>query len=341
MPRATTHARTAFTLIELLVVIAIIAVLVGLLLPAVQKVREAAARSTCSNNLKQIGLATHSYADSRQAVPNAWLHRWNGTTSGMPVPAIGNGANRDITTLWQQILPFIEQQQLHDMGTNSNPAVSVNNIRTWSAFAPVGSTRVRAYLCPSDPGSETMTGFGWALSSQPATPLEPATSNYGANVLVFDPSVNRTLINSMPDGLSNTVTVAHRMRFCDAEFVWGAGQGAWTGWAVNLQNMGNAREMGVFGMPTYFARNGLNQTAQNELGVPNARMNIQFNSAVPFFATPPRGFCQPHALTSPHTGVMLALLGDGSVRTATTSISSATWQNACIPNDGVVLGNDW
>jgi len=336
MPKVPSRRPSGFTLIELLVVIAIIAILIGLLLPAVQKVREAAARMTCSNNLKQIGLATHSYAESREAVPNAWLRRWNG--NGM-FPA--NGANRDITTMWHQILPFIEQQPLHDLGTNANPTISGFNIRTWSAFAPVGSTRVRAYLCPSDPGSETMTGFSWALNSQPATPLEPATSNYGANVMVFDPSVNRSLVNSMPDGLSNTVMVAHRMRMCDAEFVWGTGSFTWTGWGVHIHGMGNAREMAVFGMPTYFARNGLNQTPQNEGGVPNARMDIQFNNAVPFFASPARGFCQPHALTSPHIGAMLALLGDGSVRTATTNISSATWRAACIPNDGMVLGSDW
>jgi prepilin-type N-terminal cleavage/methylation domain-containing protein len=328
-----------FTLIELLVVIAIIAILIGLLLPAVQKVRDAAARMQCSNNLKQIGLAVHNYADQRNAVPNAWLRRWNG--NGMfPVPSPNR--DRDITTMWHQLLPFVEQQQLHDLGTNANPVVSGSNIRTWSNFAPVGSTRVRMFLCPSDPGSETMTGWGWAMSLQPTPPLDPATSNYGGNVLVFDPSVNRTLMNSMPDGLSNTVNVAHRMRWCDAEFVWGApGQGCWTGWAVHIHGLGNTRDMAVFGMPTYFARRGLNQTAQNEPGVPNARMDVQFNSAVPFFANPARGFCQPHALTSPHTGAMLALVGDGSVRTATTNITSATWRAACIPDDGAVLGNDW
>jgi type II secretory pathway pseudopilin PulG len=326
----------------LLVVIAIIAILIGLLLPAVQKVRDAAARMQCSNNLKQIGLAVHNYADTRQVVPNAWLERWNGLgVDGQVFPKPSPNRNRDVTTMWHLLLPFVEQQALYDLGTSANPTVSGFNIRTWSNYAPVGSQQVRMYVCPSDPGPATST-MTWALNQQPSPALEPATSSYAGNVLVLDPSVNRSLMNAMPDGLSNTVAVAHRMRWCDAAVVWGgAGQGCWTMWAATIQNLGNTRDMGVFGMPTYNARNGLNVTEQNERGVPAARMDIQLNSAVPFLANPAPGYCQPNALTSPHSGAMIALLGDGSVRTATTGISSATWRAACIPNDGTVLGNDW
>jgi len=103
--------RRAFTLIELLVVIAIIAVLIGLLLPAVQKVREAAARMSCQNNFKQIGLAVHNYHDTYSKLPNAWLQQWNG--SGADGQNFGaNSPNRDVTTFWHLILPFMEQDSL-------------------------------------------------------------------------------------------------------------------------------------------------------------------------------------------------------------------------------------
>ncbi|MCS6865520.1 MAG: DUF1559 domain-containing protein [Gemmataceae bacterium] len=345
--RSSTRTGRAFTLIELLVVIAIIAVLIGLLLPAVQKVREAAARTQCSNNLKQIGLAFHNYADVYNAVPNAWLRRWNGAgiwPSSSP--------NRDITTMWHQILPQIEMQPLHDRGTNANPKIRGYNVRTFSIEWDVASEVVRTYLCPADNGPTNHTPpLGWppngwsgaGLQNRPAgSTAEFATANYAANVMVFDPSVNRTLLAAMPDGLSNTVAIAHRLRWCDAAIPWGGqGQGCWTGWGISFHGMGNARDLGVFGMPTYFDRRGLNQTQQNESGVPRARMDVQFNSAIPFFANPPAGQCQPHALTSPHPGVMVCGLGDGSVRLVSTSVTTASWRIACIPDDGGVPGNDW
>jgi prepilin-type N-terminal cleavage/methylation domain-containing protein len=331
--------RFAFTLIELLVVIAIIGVLIGLLLPAVQKVREAAARIKCGNNLKQIGLAVHNYADANGKVPNAWLQQWNGNG--------GNAPNRDVTTFWHLILPYIEQDPLYRLGTRDNPQIVNDSMRLWCGLPAFGSTSVPVYVCPSDPGplyaSDPPFDISYAFNHQTNPKTQPALSNYAANVMVFDPSINRTLVTSMPDGLSNTVAVAHRMRWCDASVVWGGpNQGAYTGWAIHQFQTGNTRDSGYFGMPTYAAlRDGTYKPRQNEFGVPSQRMDFWESSAVPFYANPPAGYCQPHVPTSPHTGAMVCGLGDGSVRTVTTSISGTTWRNACIPDEGKPLGSDW
>jgi len=133
-----TRRHSAFTLIELLVVIAIIAILVGLLLPAVQKVREAAARAKCQNNLKQISLALHNY------------HSANGTFPPGSGPAIGGGPNYNIHVL---ILPYIEQDNLY---RSFNFSVSANN----AANANARATAVATFLCPSDPVNTVPAGQG-------------------------------------------------------------------------------------------------------------------------------------------------------------------------------------
>jgi prepilin-type N-terminal cleavage/methylation domain-containing protein/prepilin-type processing-associated H-X9-DG protein len=124
--------RAAFTLVELLVVIAIIAVLIGLLLPAVQKVREAASRSKCSNNLKQFGLALHSYHDANKGFP-AGLTTWGGNTATTDCEASG----------FTRLLPFFEQDNLYKIYHFEEPWFNLPN------YQAVG-TEVKMFFCPSN-----------------------------------------------------------------------------------------------------------------------------------------------------------------------------------------------
>jgi len=132
------RASRGFTLIELLVVIAIIAILVALLLPAVQQAREAARRSSCKNNLKQIGLALHNYLDTYTAFP--------------PSICLDNPIGASTGGQWSvhaRILPYIEQAALYD-------AADLN--ADYTAGQPPANVRVPTYLCPSDPNDRDRKG---------------------------------------------------------------------------------------------------------------------------------------------------------------------------------------
>jgi len=183
--------RRGFTLIELLVVIAIIAILIGLLLPAVQKVREAAARMTCSNNLSQLGKALHNYASGNQDKLPPMLDR---SPNGQPA-------------YWQpffyQLYPYIEQDNMYRRAQGTDGWGASNNAAV-----------VKGLLCPSDTSHNSglcSTGAGgWSGASYAPNyymfgTANPYDSGKGASI-----SQSKYTIGNIPDGTSNTIGIVER-----------------------------------------------------------------------------------------------------------------------------------
>jgi hypothetical protein len=336
MSKHRSSLRKAFTLIELLVVIAI---LIGLLVPAVQKVREAAARIQCSNNYKQFGLATHDYHDTYKKLPG--MSNWVHSTPG---------SNRE-TNVWFLLLPFIEQQNLVTLSMTQKNNGYYFPGAGWLAYcAAIGPDIVNVYLCPADGTNPSHIDAGAPSNYGPAY----ATSSYSANVLVFDPNPDtRTLINAMPNGTSNVVMFGHRLEYCN----FGTPGYGYNDWDLTPDQSGTYHPVPGFGwsgtaaQPGYFQRRcptaatcysgPLNQLGAG-LNVLTAGAYPNFtDGSLPFQIQPTPGNCDPTVLASPHTAVMVVGLGDGSVRTVPPSITIATWLNACIPDSGNPLGNDW
>jgi prepilin-type N-terminal cleavage/methylation domain-containing protein len=238
--------RRAFTLIELLVVIAIIAVLIGLLLPAVQKVREAAARMTCTNQFKQMALAAHNYHDSYNTLPPAF----GDNRSAFP--------NRQTDSFWTSILPFIEQQALYNQGTpGGNPFVASDGYTYKMGVAELGPVVVKMYQCPSDGSFDQTVAFPSetaysGLTTPQGVVMSYATGSYTVNVMVCDPSLPGSIIQAMPDGTSNTAMIGHRQKGCFNP--------NWASFSVlnmmflDVRNFSPYRSQPYVGMPTYWTR---------------------------------------------------------------------------------------
>lgn len=327
-------SRRGFTLIELLVVIAIIAVLIGLLLPAVQKVRESAARSKCTNNLKQIGIAMHMHIDTQSTLPA------NGIYHYPTDPAATTMVTESAWSALSRILPFIEQENLFK---NINFSIGYSD----PSMTQVSARRVTTFICPSeqnDRGSGTgSNGFPnkhWAVSYAANEGnwlvFSKATETGGTGA--FSPTVGFGP-KDFTDGLSSTLAIsevkAYTTRVGSTVYSTTPPTAPSTGTDQTTTFGATTLTVSVQGAHKEWVDGKVHETGFTTTFKPNTQV-LHTNSAdgitydVDFVsATETTLATDTYAAVtarSYHMNTVNALLMDGSVRSVKGSISLATWQ---------------
>jgi len=345
--------RKGFTLIELLVVIAIIAILIGLLLPAVQKVREAANRARSLSNIRQIGIAIQNFESNYQRFPNV-CDFGNGAPSGFGVQS-----------LHFQILPYIEGGNIYQIfQPTASPATN-----TYCTAATAAARQVfRAYISPADPSAPDGTTNPTPITVSAPGAVAPyvgsfqgtfATTSYVVNGMVFTPGAG---FKTMVDGASGTIFIAERYQVCkvgtgtapppatapDVYTMWGLGAFSVQTAAFALVNPTTGQFPTATPLNTMFVpRNSQGTIAQYTVAGAGAATNWTgtpiANTAPGGFQVAPRGttICDARMAQTPHTGGMIVCMGDISTRSVNGSINPLTYFQAVTPQGNEVLGSDW
>jgi prepilin-type N-terminal cleavage/methylation domain-containing protein/prepilin-type processing-associated H-X9-DG protein len=337
MSRAQTR-RCAFTLIELLVVIAIIAILLGLLLPAVQKVREAAARSKCSNNMKQIGLACHNFEGTNGSLP----------PNGCYVPANSTATfSGDSYSVLSRILPYVEQAAVYQL---------VDLTASATSQPTVTAQRIPIYVCPSDlndmprPGTPPRYPATYGANEGDWLVWDPTTGTggNGAFPLISYPNEKGLRLTDISDGTSTTVGFAEVKAF--GSYLRGTGTSPVTppATAADVVALGGTLKMAV--AHTGWTEGNTFQTGltfvlppNTYVPYPNAADGITYDvdwiSGLDGSST--TVISRASVISrSYHSGGVNVLFMDGSVRFITNSIDQATWRALGTRNGGEPVGNN-
>lgn len=301
--RGSFQFRQGFTLIELLVVIAIVAILIGLLLPAVQKVREAAARTNCSNNIKQLALATHNFAGTYNGKLPTITHQ------------VAPGSNGSVLVA---LFPYVEQEGLYKQYLT--PANMAAPSPTGAGATALNATIIKQpFLCPSDySATNGRAKSGWGGTSYSGNGFIFSTLGW---FTMTDATTTKYTINTIPDGTSNTIGFSERM--VDTE-------------VSNNRDM--AYMKGPSGSEYYnFPCFGIYQnTYPSYFSTGNwwfSNQSFQFKPRI--------GSAVRWGVNSGHEAAIQVVMMDGSIRAVTPNTQVLTFWLAVVPNDGLVLPPDW